>query len=336
TAVPALEYDFEAYVSGAIFTPDGTPVFALGDGSLRIADRPAPRAIQIHRGAILSLAGTPDGAVVTGGDCGALIRTQLDGAQETLFRAQDRWIENIAVSADGRALACTAGRDAVVVVADAKRLSPPRHFPHTSTAAGVAFDPKGKRLAVAHYGGVSLWWASSESQTPALYPWRGSHLQVCYSPDGRYLLTAMQENSLHGWRIADKAHFQMSGFPAKIKSMSWGPKGRWLITSGASQGLIWSFEGKQGPIGRDAREIGDPEAPIVSVVAAHPVHNLAAMGHADGSLVLGQAIGAETAVLRTGDSAAISALAWSANGDRLAVGSQNGFAAVLTFKREAL
>jgi WD40 repeat protein len=336
TAVPAREYDFAAYVSGALFTPDGTPVFALGDGTLRIADGHAPRAIQANQGAILSLAVLPDGSLVTGGDDGALVQTTREGGREALFQEDGRWIENVTVSPDGRSLACSAGREAIVVIASGKRLPQPRRFPHSSTAAGLAFDPKGKRLAVAHYGGVSLWWTASETQTPVVYPWRGSHLKALYSPDGRYLLTAMQENSLHGWRIADRAHFQMSGFPAKIKSMSWGPKGRWLITSGASQGLIWSFEGKQGPIGRDAREIGEPRAPMICAVAAHPSRDLAAMGHADGSLVLGQALGGETAVLRLGDGAAISALAWSGDGERLAAGSESGFAAILTFKREAL
>jgi WD40 repeat protein len=336
TAVPALEFDFEAYVTGTVFTPDGTPVFALGDGSLRIADRAVPRAIQVHRGAILSLAASPDGNLITGGDDGALVQMSMDGGHEVVFRVDGCWIENITTSPDGSSLACTAGREAVLVAASGKRLPQPRRFLHATTASSICFDPKGKRLAVAHYGGVSLWWTSSDTQTPVLYPWRGSHLKVSYSPDGRYLLTAMQENSLHGWRSADKAHFQMSGFPARIKSMSWGPKGRWLITSGAPQGLIWSFEGKQGPIGRDAREIGHADAPIVCAVAAHPSRDIAAMGHADGSLVLGQAIGGETAVLRFGDGAAISALAWSGDGERLAVGSENGYGAVLTFRREAL
>lgn len=37
---------------------------------------------------------------------------------------------------------------------------------HSSTVSGLAFNPKGKRLAVAHYGGVTLWWTATLGQTP--------------------------------------------------------------------------------------------------------------------------------------------------------------------------
>lgn len=336
TAVPALEYAFDACITGAVFVQGGMPVFGLGDGTLRLADANLPRAIAAHDGPILSMLALPDGGIVTGGADGAVLRTRIEGGQETLFQADKTWIENLALSPDGQSLACTAGREAILVVSAGRVLAQPRRYAHQWTAAGIAFDPKGKRLAVAHYGGVSLWWSASNAQTPVLMPWRGSHLSVAFSPDGRFLVTAMQENSLHGWRLADKAHFRMSGFPAKIKSMSWGPRGRWLITSGADRGLIWSFDGKQGPMGRDAREIGHAGAPIISAVAAHPQRDLAAMGHSDGSLVLGQANGESAAVLRLGDGAPITVLAWSGDGGRLAVGSENGFAAILSFKPEAM
>ena len=67
---------------------------------------------------------------------------------------------------------------------------------------GLAFLPKGYRLAAAHYNGVSLWFPNADA-TPQLLEWKGSHLDATVSPDGRFLVTSMQENALHGWRLAD-------------------------------------------------------------------------------------------------------------------------------------
>ena len=71
--------------------------------------------------------------------------------------------------------------------------------------------PKGRRLAAAHYGGASLWSAKAGSQKPKSLAWAGSHLSLTWSPDGKYIVTATQENDLHGWRVSDGADMRMSG-----------------------------------------------------------------------------------------------------------------------------
>ncbi len=50
---------------------------------------------------------------------------------------------------------------------------------------------------------------------PEKLEWKGSHLECEVSPDGRFVITSMQENQLHGWRLADKGHMRMSGYPAR-------------------------------------------------------------------------------------------------------------------------
>ena len=71
-------------------------------------------------------------------------------------------------------------------------------------------------------------------------------------PDGKYIVTAMQENELHGWRVSDGADMRMSGYPTKVKSMSWLPKGRYLATGGAESVVCWPFHGKGGLHGQGA------------------------------------------------------------------------------------
>src|SRR5579885_2930022 len=67
-----------------------------------------------------------------------------------------------------------------------------RSFSAPSSVRGLAFMPKGYRLAIAHYGGASLWFPNA-TVLPDRFEWKGSHLSISVSPDGRFLVTAMQE-----------------------------------------------------------------------------------------------------------------------------------------------
>ena len=104
---------------------------------------------------------------------------------------------------------------------------------------------------------------------------KGSHLRVSFSPDGRFLVTAMQEPALHGWRLADGNNMRMSGYPGKVRSMSWSADGKGLATSGANELIIWSFQGKDGPMGKEPRTLAH-YANRVAVVACHPRQDVAA------------------------------------------------------------
>ena len=84
---------------------------------------------------------------------------------------------------------------------------------------GWAFDPKGRRLACATYGGVMLWFARIAEQKPVALKCRAISTWTL-SPDGRFLVSAMQENDLHGWRVADGKDMRMSGYPSKVRSMA--------------------------------------------------------------------------------------------------------------------
>ncbi len=92
-----------------------------------------------------------------------------------------------------------------------------------ASGEGVAFAPKGLRLAAASYNGVWLWYPGTEVK-PEFLEWKGSHLGVTWSPDARFVVTCMQENALHGWRLATggakPGHMRMTGYAAKPRSMS--------------------------------------------------------------------------------------------------------------------
>src|SRR5207248_9170237 len=137
------------------------------------------------------------GRVLTGGDDGKVVATGSDGECVTIFTdAGRRWIDNVACGPQA-ALAWSAGKQAFV----RSERSGERTLQAPSTVGGLAFAPKGLRLALAHYNGVTLWFPGAQSE-PQLLPWKGSHLHLAFSHDGQFLVTSMQEPTLHGWRLS--------------------------------------------------------------------------------------------------------------------------------------
>ena len=196
-----------------------------------------------------------------------------------------------------------------------------------STVGGLAFAPKGIRLAVAHYNGVSLWFPNAQA-APEKLEWKGSHHDVAFSADGKFLVTAMQEPALHGWRTADAKHMRMTGYSARVRSFGWSASGKWLATSGSEQLVLWPFQSKDGPMGKQPQMYAAFAVRVVSV-ACHPKQEVVAVGYADGTILLVRLDdGAEVLAKKPG-AGAVSALAWDATGMLLAWGTEDGAAGII-------
>jgi WD40 repeat protein len=204
-----------------------------------------------------------------------------------------------------------------------------RSFEAPSTVAGLAFFPKGFRLAVAHYNGATLWFPNASAK-PETLEWKGSHLGVTVSPDGKFLITTMQESMLHGWRIADAKHMRMSGYSARVRSLSWSAGGEFLATSGSEQLILWPFDGKEGPMGRQPQMLAASPS-RVAVVACHPRQPVAAVGYADGAVVLVRIDDGALIQVKAAGASPVSALGWDENGQTLAFGTEAGEAGALSF-----
>lgn len=321
---PPMNLDFDAYVTAALFGRDGRALFALGDGTVRFE---GGQAVQAHDGAALCAAAHPSGeGVLTGGDDGRLVWTRPDGAAE-LASLPGRWIETLAVSAASGLVAFAAGRE--LHVRDLADPAFARRFAHDKSVAGLAFDPKGRRIAAATYGGAALWYARIEDQKPQMLKWAGSHTAIAWSPDGKFLITAMQDNQLHGWRLADSKDLRMGGYPAKVRSLAFADKGVVMATSGSRGAVIWPFVGANGPMGKEAAEIGFDEATMVVCVAATPGRDVVCAGLSDGRVWAAELRSGRMERLRQDKGPPISALAVSADGKRAAFGDEEGGAGVV-------
>lgn len=322
-------YEFGEHVELATFVDD-QPCFALAGGTIRFPVS-GDRVCEVHDGLLCAALSVDAAFIVTGGEDGRVVRTGLEGQSETLARHAGKWIDVLSCG-PGNTVGFASGRT-VWALADGEE----SEWPHERAVEGLAFAPKGRRIACARYGGVSLHWLAG-SGTPVDLPWDGAHTGVTFSPDGRYVVTTMAENALHGWRLDGSGsrrnkeagrHMRMSGYPAKPKSLSWSARGRWLASSGAQAAICWPFTGKDGPMGQAPRELGTRGDSMVVQVACHPLEEVVAIGYADGMVMAVRLADGDEALLRRPGKSAISSLAWDRGGDRLAFGSEEGEAGLI-------
>jgi WD40 repeat protein len=323
--------ELDAFVVAACFDRSGgTLAFALGDGTLRlvsVADRESWRSVEVHNGAALSLA--PDvtsTGFVSGGDDGTFRRVGADATTVADFRS--KWVEHVASHPGEKGkglLACAVGKNVHLFDQSGGKL---KELPHPSTVTGLVFDARGKRVCASHYNGASLWFVNAKEDSPRKLEWKGSHTGIAIHPDGDAVVTAMQENALHGWRLSDNQHMRMSGYPSKTASMSFTRNGKWLATSGADAMVLWPFFGG-GPMGKAPIELAGGDGVVCTRVAAHPRDEMVAGGFADGLVVLADVNSSRVLPVAPPGKGPVSALVWSPNGSQLAVGTENGFAAII-------
>ncbi len=319
-----MTFAYDAYVTTALFDRAGRAAFALGDGTVRFE---GGETVEAHPdAACLSACLPPTGeGVLTGGDDGRVVVSAPAGAQE-LAKVAGRWIDVVAASPESKLFAFAAGRE--LHVRDAADPAFARVFPHEKSIADLVFDPKGRRLAAATYGGVWLWYARIADQRPTVLKWAGSHIAAAWSPDGKFLISAMQENQLHGWRVADEKNMRMGGYPSKVRSLAFMSKGSLLATSGANGAVCWPFAGATGPMGKQAAEIGYEESALVTRVAATPDKPWLAAGLDDGRVWAADVTGERLVHLKSEKGPPITALALSADAKRVAWGDEDGNAGV--------
>ena len=321
-----------AGASMAFALGDGTLAVALGSWqrgprllsrpgggvTLQAADEPAvpPRRAVVHQGSCLALAADPAGGFLSGGDDGRVVHMPLSGQGEVLAHLPDAWIDNVATSREGTR-AWSSGRRVQRMRANQMATIELR-----ATVNALAFDSAGRCLAMAHAGGVSLWQGDTETSEPRCLAWPGLHRALAWSPDNRYLVTGMQENALHGWRLADGSDIEMGGYEGQPRSLSFASDGCYLATSGSMRPVCWRFD----PPGRNESpdECGMKSQVPVTRVACHPSQAVVATGYHNGAVLLCQP-GSESALfIKTSGDGAVTALAWSADGGRLAFGTQGG------------
>lgn len=317
--------DLEGHVVAAHFLGD-IPFFATAAGTIHRLDG-GEKVTEAHQGLLTCIRDPFSATLLTGGEDGKVLRIGHDGSIAELAEVPRKWISVVAGGPQG-AIAYAHGRSSFVRLADGTT----REYPEQRSVEGLAFAPKGLRIAAARYNGVTLHWVGT-SGAPVDLDWKGAHTGVTFSPDGRFLVTTMQENALHGWKLDGKPgearHMRMTGYPAKVKSLSWSPKGKWLASSGAPAAIVWPFSSKEGPMGKAPQELGTRSDIMVTQVSFHPAEEVLAIGFIDGMILGVRIADGKEALLRRPGKGAITGLSWSTTGKLLAFSSEAGDCGVI-------
>ncbi|MCB1382368.1 MAG: WD40 repeat domain-containing protein [Notoacmeibacter sp.] len=316
--------DLAGHCLAVAFVAD-VPLFALADGTVHRLDN-GHKVTEAHDGLLCATHDAAKDRLLTGGEDGRVCAMAGDGTVAELASRPRKWINAVAAGPNG-AFAFAEGKNAHVVLPDGK----PVELAHTRSVEGLAFAPKGMRLAAARYNGATLHFPAAQGK-PAELEWAGAHIGICFSPGGEFLVTTMQENALHGWKLSDGKHMRMTGYPAKVKSWSWSAKGKWLATSGAQAAIVWPFQSRDGPMGKAPMELGTRGNSMVTAVACHPAEDLVAIGYADGMVLGVRFSDSREVVLRRGGKSAVIALAWDKAGFRLAFGAEEGDCGVIDIR----
>ncbi|MDX8455123.1 WD40 repeat domain-containing protein [Mesorhizobium sp. VK9D] len=313
--------DLEGHCVAAVFLAD-VPHFALADGSIHRLDN-GQKTVRANDGLLAAFHDAPNDRLITGGEDGKVFAVKAGGEVSELASAGKKWITSVAAGPQG-AIAYASGKNAFVRFADGKT----KEFIHPRSVEGLAFSPKGMRFGVARYNGATLHFPAAEGK-PVELEWAGAHTGISFSPDGAFLVTTMQENALHGWKLADGKHMRMSGYPGKVKSLSWSVKGKWLASSGAPAAIVWPFASKDGPMGKAPLEFGTRGNTMVTCVACHPSQDVVAIGYEDGMVIAARFADAKEVLLRRPGKGAITAMMWDKEERRIVFGSAAGDCGVI-------
>ena len=308
--------DLDAHCLAVAFIGD-VPYFVLADGGVHRLDH-GHKISKANDGLLCATFDPLAERLITGGEDGKVFSIAADGVVTQMANAGRKWVTSVATGPQG-AVGFAVGKSATVLLPSGTL----REFPHPRSVEGLAFAPKGLRIGVARYNGATLHFPAAAGK-PVELEWAGAHMGIVFSPDGNFLVTSMQENALHGWKLSDGKHMRMTGYPAKVKSLSWSAKGKWLASSGAQAAIVWPFAGKDGPIGKAPLELGTRGNAMVTAVACHPQDDVVAIGYDDGMIMAARFSDAKEVLLRRPGKGAITAMMWDGEARRIAFGSEAG------------
>jgi WD40 repeat protein len=231
-------------------------------------------------------------------------------------------ISAVALSADGAMMAYACGGDVYLTASDADQKN---QLATPAPVTELAFSPDGETLAAACENGLTRWLVATPDQPPAETPITGSPTGLLFSDDGAWLAMLLQSDGFCVLDTTRNSAYPHGNFPSPVRSVAFSGPTSSVVASGAFRVAAWGLD--------DQHDIMSGKAGLVLInaVATCPTRNLVAVGYANGLLSLAEVGRPSEILLREDTGIGITAMAWSSNGNYLALAGADGSAALIEF-----
>jgi len=317
----------DAYIVDFAWSPDGSSIaVAGGEGAVVLVNGVGaalkPQTLGEHGMGTIAIAWQPRGKTIasSGQDSAVVLWDSTAGTELKRLRPGTAWTEHIAFSPDGKTLATATGK--VLALWDSSGEKVHSFEPLAGNIAAISWDKPGRDIAAATAGAIHVYRFEPPSYPTRKYAWPAVCLTAAFSPNGKVLASGMQDGTVHFWLLTTGKDSQMRGYASKVTLTEWSANSRYLATASGAEVVVWDFGGR-GPEGTAPLELS-AHTDRITHLAFHPSGPWLLSAGRDWRLTLwnpGKEKQAVDAHLTSGE---ITAIRWSPDGKRVAVGDAKG------------
>lgn len=240
------------------------------------------RSIPAHGGGTAWASFNSDGSqlVTTGPDKTVRIWDTKSGKEiQSITDVRRRLVHDVRFSPDDKRLYWKTfdGMIQIYDVDSGKKVYEIEDRIYRNDAVDVAISPDNKILAAASNGPINLFDVESGEKVASLFGHRSSVLSVCFSPDGKRLVSSGLDGTIRVWDVAQRREvFRYRGHKFGVMYGVWEvaytPDGQWILSGGSDTTIkIWSADGGDGFLREHALATsGDVDAVQAATVYPNP------------------------------------------------------------------
>ena len=241
---------FDDYVTDCAWSPDGTRLAVAGGegkvGLVSAGDSFALQQIGEHLLGTLAVAWQPRAKrfATSGQDAYVALWDAEAGTQLKRWKPGVAATQSLAWSPGGELLASAAGKVVSLWSGGGDKVH--AFAPAASTAVALTFDKPGTDIGVALNGEIAVHRVEKSRYETRRYKWPAACLTVNFSGNGRFLASGMADGTLHFWNRSTGKDSQMRGYEGKVQLVGWSDNSRYLASSAGNDVVLWDFSGR-GP-----------------------------------------------------------------------------------------
>ncbi len=201
-----------------------------------------------------------------------------------------------------------------------------------SSVQALAWHPDGNLLAVGGYQGVKIWNATDWDNDPYILPVPTAISAIAWNALGDCLIVATTDETVIFLNYTDLnsqagdtnslfelSPFQLSGFPSKIKAISWADSGDTFAVASGTEISVW--QPHINPNNGWEAEIFNQHLGKVNALEFKPQTKILASADVNGKILLSKG-GKNIQTLNA--NAEVTCLKWHPQGHKLAAGTEQG------------